>query len=153
MSDYDKSIHSSRDAVAWAKFFVETMNNHKDNDRLVDELVLDEGFMIGWFANAMMAMYDSMYNKEIAELKSQITTKEYAVDAMDASIGRLKSQLAKVTAIARELADVYGNPEHTYWVDRFNVDGKGMDIMKNVVQLSKLARAKQKELDEMEGKS
>jgi hypothetical protein len=50
MSDYDMSIHTNPDARAWAKFFIE-----KNPDSTVDE----EG-MIGWFANAMMAMHDHM---------------------------------------------------------------------------------------------
>ena len=52
MTDYDMTIHNNPDAMAWAKFFVETT---KDMDRSVFE---DEGYMVGWFANAMMAMHD-----------------------------------------------------------------------------------------------
>ena len=52
MSDYDMSIHNNPDAMAWAKFFIERT---KDMDR---DSFRDEGYMVGWFANAMMAMYD-----------------------------------------------------------------------------------------------
>jgi len=52
--DYDMTIHHNADAQAWAKLFIETT---KDMDR---EVFRDEGYMIAWFANAMMAMYDSM---------------------------------------------------------------------------------------------
>ena len=52
--DYDIAIHHNADAQAWAKLFIETT---KDMDR---EVFRDEGYMIVWFANAMMAMYDSM---------------------------------------------------------------------------------------------
>ncbi len=52
--DYDMDIHHNPDAQAWAKFFIEST---KDMDR---EVFSDEGYMIAWFANAMMAMYDSM---------------------------------------------------------------------------------------------
>lgn len=48
MSDYDMSIHWNPDASAWAKFFMETTKG-KD---------VSEDDMIGWFANAMMAMHD-----------------------------------------------------------------------------------------------
>lgn len=48
--DYDMSIHSNPDAAAWAKFYIETWPDGCD----------DEETMIGWFANAMMAMADSM---------------------------------------------------------------------------------------------
>ena len=54
MTDYDMSIHTNPDAMAWAKFFVEhTKNMDRDAFR-------DEGYMVGWFANAMMAMHDHM---------------------------------------------------------------------------------------------
>lgn len=51
--DYDRSIHHNPDAAVWAKFFCETMRKNQN-------LVLDEGLMIGWFANAMMAMHDHL---------------------------------------------------------------------------------------------
>lgn len=50
MSDYDLSIHSNPDASAWARFFGETFPPGSQ--------VPDEGTMIGWFANAMMARHD-----------------------------------------------------------------------------------------------
>lgn len=49
--DYDRSIHHNPDARAWAKFYCE---HFPDSD-------LDT--MIGWFANAMMAMHDHMMEK------------------------------------------------------------------------------------------
>lgn len=45
---YDMSIHQNPDAAVWAKFFCE---KHPE---------ADEGDMIGWFANAMMAMHDHL---------------------------------------------------------------------------------------------
>jgi hypothetical protein len=53
MTDYDKSIHINPDAQAWAKFFISTIE--EQNLRLED---IDESLMIGWFANAIMAMHD-----------------------------------------------------------------------------------------------
>ena len=47
--DYDLSIHTNPDAQAWAKFFCE---QHPG--------ILDEGIMVAWFANAMMAMHDHL---------------------------------------------------------------------------------------------
>jgi hypothetical protein len=44
--EYDRRIHSNPDARAWAKFYCETYPD------------ADEETMVGWFANAMMAMYD-----------------------------------------------------------------------------------------------
>jgi hypothetical protein len=48
--DYDHSIHSNPDAVAWAKFYKEINPD------------ADESLMLGWFANAMMAMHDHIYS-------------------------------------------------------------------------------------------
>ena len=54
MSDYDLSIHTNPDARAWAKFFIETYEKSNDDNFLSEEN------MIGWFANAMMAMHDHL---------------------------------------------------------------------------------------------
>jgi hypothetical protein len=48
--DYDRSIHSNPDAAAWADFFVATFPGLADK----------RDTMLGWFANAMMAMHDSV---------------------------------------------------------------------------------------------
>jgi len=47
--NYDKSIHSNPDADAWAKFYIKIYPD------------ADLGVMRGWFANAMMAMSDHIY--------------------------------------------------------------------------------------------
>ena len=47
--DYDRALHHNPDARAWAEFFVANFPNSG----------ADLGLMTGWFANAMMAMYDS----------------------------------------------------------------------------------------------
>lgn len=46
--DYDMSIHTNPDAMAWVKFFRE-MN---------PECNIPDDVMHGWFCNAMMAMHD-----------------------------------------------------------------------------------------------
>ena len=48
---YDMSIHSNPSAMAWTKFFRECW----------PECNLDDETMLGWFANAMMAMHDHIY--------------------------------------------------------------------------------------------
>ena len=53
---YDKSIHTNPDARAWAKFFCETK---KEMNWTADQI--NEDLMIGWFANAMMAMHDHLH--------------------------------------------------------------------------------------------
>lgn len=45
---YDMSIHTNPDAMAWTKFFRECNPNCNISDEI----------MVGWFANAMMAMHD-----------------------------------------------------------------------------------------------
>lgn len=66
--DYDRSIHSNPDAQAWAQFFIKTVKkiaprivreqNYRSETVAIGYLATDEGYMIGWFANAMMAMHD-----------------------------------------------------------------------------------------------
>jgi hypothetical protein len=51
--DYDMSIHTNPDARAWAQFYCKTI---KENPNIV----IDESYMIAWFANAMMAMHDHL---------------------------------------------------------------------------------------------
>lgn len=48
--DYDRSIHTNPDAKAWADFFVKTFPGQADKHDL----------LLGWFANAMMAMHDHL---------------------------------------------------------------------------------------------
>lgn len=56
--DYDRSIHCNPDHEAWADFFLQTWPN----------CGIDRGTMAGWFANAMMAKHDSMFQRgEVVE--------------------------------------------------------------------------------------
>jgi hypothetical protein len=57
--EYDRSIHSNPDAAAWARFFCQTFAPGTP--------VPDEATMLGWFANAMMAMHDFDVAKGRAE--------------------------------------------------------------------------------------
>ena len=50
---YDRSIHTNPDAMAWTKFFREC--NPDCN--------IPDDIMLGWFANAMMAMHDHLLNQ------------------------------------------------------------------------------------------
>ena len=52
MSDYDMSIHTNPDAMVWTKFFRECN----------PECNVSDDTMVGWFANAMMAMHDHLLN-------------------------------------------------------------------------------------------
>ena len=49
-ADYDRNIHRNPDAAAWADLFVATFPGLADKHDL----------MLGWFANAMMAMHDHL---------------------------------------------------------------------------------------------
>ena len=53
--DYDMTIHQNPDAQAWAKMFVAQNPNSPH----------DEATMIGWFANAMMAMHDHLTGQTV----------------------------------------------------------------------------------------
>lgn len=58
-----KNIHSNPDAAVWAKFFMEI----KDKNGLKIEDI-DEELMRGWFANAMMAMHDHLFQTQKEKL-------------------------------------------------------------------------------------
>ena len=57
MTDYDLAIHTNPDAMVWANFFIETTQD------MPRENFSDPGYMVGWFANAMMAMHDHLVLK------------------------------------------------------------------------------------------
>lgn len=52
------SIHTNPDAAAWAKFYVETRDKYEAENP--GKRFDTEDNMLGWFANAMMAMHDHM---------------------------------------------------------------------------------------------
>lgn len=58
MSNYDMSIHTNPDAMAWTKFFRECNPGCDVPDDL----------MFGWFANAMMAMHDHLTGQRVTVL-------------------------------------------------------------------------------------
>jgi len=58
----EASIHSNPDAQVWAAYFMfyKYLNDWKTED-------IDEALMLGWFANAMMAMHDHLYQTKKIE--------------------------------------------------------------------------------------
>lgn len=64
--EYDMSIHHNPSASAWAKFFMEIWEK-------LGKPELTEDYMLGWFANAMMAMHDYV-------LIEQFDPSEYIVE-------------------------------------------------------------------------
>lgn len=67
MSDYDMSIHTNPDAAAWAKFYTECRAKYVAENRSLEPFD-SEGNMIGWFANAMMAMHDHIKGTDVTVL-------------------------------------------------------------------------------------
>ena len=61
--DYDMSIHTNPSGQAWAKFFMETKAK---SNWAIDQI--NEELMIGWFANAMMAMHDHIKGNSVTVL-------------------------------------------------------------------------------------
>lgn len=59
--DYDMSIHTNPSAEAWARFYVESRVKWEaaHPEAFLQRFDTEEN-MIGWFANAMMAMHDSI---------------------------------------------------------------------------------------------
>ena len=56
MADYDMSIHTNPSAEAWAAFYTKTRHEWYGNNP--NGQFDTEENMLGWFANAMMAMHD-----------------------------------------------------------------------------------------------
>jgi hypothetical protein len=63
MHEYDMSIHTNPDAVVWAKFYSERRAASKDPANFDSE-----ENMVGWFANAMMAMHDYLTGQSVTVL-------------------------------------------------------------------------------------
>ena len=74
---YDMSIHRNPSAMAWTKFFKECR----------PECNLDDETMFGWFANAMMAMHDHIYQTSPPKRKplSNLAIKEASRNSKDMS--------------------------------------------------------------------
>jgi hypothetical protein len=101
--EYDKSIHHNPDAQVWTKFFIETT---KDMDR---DAFRDEGYMISWFANAMMAMHDYLYTKEIERLREELArqsviTVDYIIEKrkLESDNEKMRKTLQKIAVTEPE---------------------------------------------------
>ena len=79
---YDLSIHSNPDASAWAKLFCEKFPPGSP--------VPDEGTMLGWFANAMMAMHDHNQNAIASVLAEPVSELLRVLPALPAHINKLE---------------------------------------------------------------
>lgn len=78
--DYDRSIHSNPDARAWAEFFIKTWEKVRPGERPPDE-----GWIMGWFANAMMAQHDHDYHRtryrHVADFATWLTVQKDVIKA------------------------------------------------------------------------
>jgi hypothetical protein len=81
MKPIDLVKTQERDAQKWAQSFIETK---KEKDWSLD--YIDEELMIGWFANAMMAMYDSTFSNEVKVLDAKISKLKSLVLGVDSSV-------------------------------------------------------------------
>ena len=92
MTQYDISIHQNPSAEAWTRFFYE---HYPDCN-------VESDVMLGWFANAMMAMHDHLKSKEIEPL--QQACEEWA------KVSQRNYQCAKAyfEALERIAANQYG---------------------------------------------
>ena len=86
ITEYDKSIHSNPDARAWAEFYC------KENPEMKLENIH------GWFANAMMAMHNHIYQTKT------VLEKEELVDTDD-----------KPPKNNKELLKNFGEAYHKEW--------------------------------------
>ena len=126
--DYDRSIHSNPDAKAWAEFF---------NASLVQrgEQPLDPDLMVGWFANAMMAMHDHMagrHHDELREARHLLRIAKDDIDAQRRQSERLRAQLQGMTSLITSLVRSGGingcsdpeanTPSATYMIERYLAD-------------------------------
>ena len=92
MTQYDTSIHQNPSAEAWTRFFYE---HYPDCNVELD-------VMLGWFANAMMAMHDHLKSKEIEPL--QQVCEEWA----ETSQRNYQCAKAYFEALERIAAPTYG---------------------------------------------
>lgn len=85
--EYDRAIHHNPDAKAWADLFVQTFPAQADQHEL----------MLGWFANAMMAMHDHLAQKE----KPAAQDVEALVEALKDAIFWMEQMQADINACDR----------------------------------------------------
>lgn len=97
--EYDMSIHSNPDAKAWAEFFNECLVKR-------GEQPLDPDLMLAWFANAMMAMHDHIYQVKVPELKKENSALRERVKELEKHL-----ESAAKTAHARADDFCYGSFE------------------------------------------
>lgn len=101
-ADWCSSIHSNPDAEAWADFFVATFPGLADKHDL----------MLGWFANAMMAMHDYLKAQQPQSAEAAVPQWRY-----DALIQHAKHQDKVIAKLSEEknTAWLYEQKEVWFW--------------------------------------
>lgn len=76
------------DASVWAKEFILTIDEILKNkpEQTLEQLMKDEGWLLGWFANAIMTGYDTSRNETKKDQEVDIVT-----PALKAMVALLKS--------------------------------------------------------------
>ena len=100
-ADYDRSIHSNPDAKAWADFFVATFPGQADKHDL----------MLGWFANAMMAMHDHLKQSATPQAPQPVVDGTIGQQAVDVAAHEALTLLEQATCHDGR----YGQMERIGW--------------------------------------
>jgi hypothetical protein len=74
-----RALVGNTDAMAWAEEFVRTA---RENSWSLED-VLDEGLMVGWFANAMMAVKDAAIRTQVKQRIVEPVMDEDEADGID----------------------------------------------------------------------
>ena len=97
------NLHSNPDAQVWAKYFMET--KEKNNWSIKD---IDEELMIAWFANAMMAIGDHIYQtKTVTEKGGKAIDLDKLKEEYEKCFMVLDKTEMKGTAVNAKLNDVF----------------------------------------------
>jgi hypothetical protein len=98
MSDLDRN---STDAMHWAEQLVKTARENN----FTPEQVLDEGWLVGWFANYWAAVRDPLQAK-IEELERINYARETKIVEQARSMLSARAKQRKLDAIIRDLVGV-----------------------------------------------
>lgn len=102
-TDYDRSIHHNPDAAAWADLFMQTYPN----------CGADRDTMLGWFANAIMSMYDS----KIAPVEAERDRAMQACEQMGQQLAERDGQRPHMWAVEQQVEGqfIQGRPRKVWW--------------------------------------
>jgi hypothetical protein len=113
MSDFDRS---STDAMVWATEFCKTA---KENNWTMESI--DEGLMVGWFANYWAAVHDPLHAR-ISELEDAWNDKEK--ERIEART-RQTEMFEQLTAVQKD-AERYRWLRMEGWLDDAIMDAEGI---------------------------